>query len=44
LTVGYNEITDHVVRTQNLNGLPGQPPGGVGFNLGVRFNLRMIIP
>jgi hypothetical protein len=43
-SMGLIEITDHVVRTQNLNGLPGQPPGGVGFNLGVRFNLRTIIP
>lgn len=43
-SMGLIEITDRVVRTQNLNGLAGQPPGGVGFNLGVRFNLRMIIP
>ena len=43
-SLGMIEVTDRVVRTQNLTGLAGQPPAGVGFHLGVRFNLRMIIP
>jgi beta-lactamase regulating signal transducer with metallopeptidase domain len=42
--LGLIETTDRVVRTQNLAGAAGQPPGGVGFHLGVRFNLRTIIP
>jgi 5-hydroxyisourate hydrolase-like protein (transthyretin family) len=43
-SLGLIEITDRVTRTQNLNGLPGPPPAGVGFFLGVRFNLKSIVP
>jgi hypothetical protein len=43
-SLGLIEITDRVTRTQNLAGAAGQPPAGVGFHLGVRFNLRMIVP
>jgi hypothetical protein len=43
-STGLIETTDRVIRTQNLNGLAGQPPAGVGFHLGVRFNLKTIIP
>jgi hypothetical protein len=37
------EITDRVTRTANLTG-SFSTPKGVGFHLGVRFNLKEIIP
>ena len=44
-TMGLIETTDRVTRTADLTGLPaGQPPSGVGFKVGVRFNLKWIVP
>jgi len=43
-TMGLIETTDRVTRTANLTGRIGDPPGGVGFQKGVRFNLKSIIP
>jgi hypothetical protein len=40
---GLIEITDRVTRTANLTG-SAFAPAGVGFHLGVRFNLKEIIP
>jgi hypothetical protein len=42
-SLGVIEITDRVVKTQNAGGF-GQWPRGVGFFLGVRFNLKTIVP
>jgi hypothetical protein len=43
--MGLIETTDRVTQTSNLVGLPaGGEPAGVGFHLGVRFNLKAIIP
>lgn len=42
---GLIEITDRITRTANMTGLAsGSSPGGVGFHLGVQFNLKEIIP
>jgi hypothetical protein len=43
-SLGLIEMGDRVTQTANLNGPPGNPPRGVGFFLGVRFNLSSIIP
>ena len=44
-TMGLIETTDRVTRTADLTGLPAvQPPSGVGFKVGVRFNLKWIVP
>jgi hypothetical protein len=43
-TMGIIETTDRVTRTENLTGLAGGAPAGVGFHLGVRFNLKLIKP
>jgi hypothetical protein len=43
-SLGLIETTDHVTRTANLAGAAGNPPRGVGFFKGVRFNLKEIIP
>lgn len=43
-SIGVIETTDRVTRTANLTGLAGNPPQGAGFHLGVRFNLKAIIP
>ena len=43
-TMGLIETTDRVTRTENLSGMMGDPPAGVGFQKGVRFNLKWIIP
>jgi beta-lactamase regulating signal transducer with metallopeptidase domain len=42
--MGLIEVTDRVTETANLTGTTGDPPPGVGFKTGVRFNLRSIIP
>ncbi len=42
--MGLIEITDRVTRTADLTGNIGDPPAGVGFQKGVRFNLKSIIP
>lgn len=42
-SLGLIETTDRVTRVENLNGAAGVPQG-VGFNLGVRFNLSAIVP
>jgi hypothetical protein len=42
--MGLIEITDRVTRTADLTGTMGDPPDGVGFKKGVRFNLKSIIP
>ena len=43
-SLGLIETTDRVVRTADLTGTAGGPPAGVGFFLGVRCNLKSIIP
>ena len=43
-SMGLIETTDRVTRTADLTGAPGDPPAGVGFFKGVRFNLKSIIP
>jgi Carboxypeptidase regulatory-like domain len=43
-SMGLIEITDRVTRTADLTGTMGDPPAGVGFKKGVRFNLKSIIP
>jgi hypothetical protein len=43
-SMGLIEITDRVTRTADLTGAAGDPPAGVGFKKGVRFNLKSIIP
>jgi beta-lactamase regulating signal transducer with metallopeptidase domain len=42
--MGLIETTDRVTRTADLTGRMGDPPAGVGFHKGVRFNLKSIIP
>ena len=43
--MGLIEITDRITRTANMTGLASSPSsGGVGFHLGVQFNLTEIIP
>jgi beta-lactamase regulating signal transducer with metallopeptidase domain len=42
--MGLIETTDRVTRTANLTGAFGDPPPGVGFFKGVRFNWKAIIP
>lgn len=42
--MGLIEITDRVTRTADLTGMPSGPPAGVGFHVGVRCNLKSIIP
>jgi beta-lactamase regulating signal transducer with metallopeptidase domain/5-hydroxyisourate hydrolase-like protein (transthyretin family) len=42
--MGVIETTDRVTRTADLTGMFGEPPPGVGFRKGVRFNLKEIIP
>jgi beta-lactamase regulating signal transducer with metallopeptidase domain len=42
--MGLIETTDRVTRTQDITGMMGAPPRGVGFKIGVRFNLKSIIP
>jgi hypothetical protein len=42
--MGLVETTDRVTRTQDTMGMMGGPPRGVGFKIGVRFNLKSIIP
>lgn len=42
--MGLIESTDRVTRTEDLTGMMGDPPSGVGFQKGVRFNLTSIIP
>jgi hypothetical protein len=43
-SMGLIETTDRVTRTADLTGGFGDPPAGVGFHKGVRFNLKSIIP
>ena len=43
-SMGLIETTDRVTRTADLTGGLGDPPAGVGFHRGVRFNLKSIIP
>jgi hypothetical protein len=43
-SMGLIETTDRVTRTAALGGAAGNPRPGVGFHLGVRFNLSSIIP
>jgi 5-hydroxyisourate hydrolase-like protein (transthyretin family) len=43
-SMGVIETTDRVTRTANITGIATGPPAGVGFHLGVRFNLKEIIP
>jgi hypothetical protein len=42
--MGLIEITDRVTRTADLSGTMGNPPAGIGFKKGVRFNLKSIVP
>lgn len=43
--IGLIETTDRITRTADLTGQPaGMAPGGVGFHLGVRFSLKILIP
>ena len=43
--MGLIEITDRVTQTADLSGMMmGEPPAGVGFKKGVRFNLKAIVP
>jgi len=42
--MGLIETKDRVTRTADLTGRMGDPPPGVGFQKGVRFNLKSIIP
>jgi hypothetical protein len=42
--MGLIETTDRVTRKENITGMMGDPPSGVGFHTGVRFNLKSIIP
>jgi len=42
--MGLIEVTDRVTRTADLSGMMGDPPPGVGFQKGVRFNMKSIIP
>ncbi len=42
--MGLIEITDRVTQTADLTGTMGDPPAGIGFHTGVRFNLRSIVP
>ena len=42
--MGVIETTDRVTRTANLSGIAASPSPGVGFHMGVRFNLKEIIP
>jgi len=43
--IGMIEVTDRITRTADLTGQPaGMAPGGVGFHLGVQFNLKTIVP
>jgi len=42
--MGVIETTDRVTRTADLTGRPSGPSSGVGFHLGVQFNLKAIIP
>jgi hypothetical protein len=41
---GLLTVTDRVTQVQNLEGLAGDPPQGVGFYKGVRFDWKAIIP
>jgi beta-lactamase regulating signal transducer with metallopeptidase domain len=44
-SIGVIETTDRVTQTADLTGrIGGSAPPGVGFDKGVRFNLRSIIP
>ncbi len=43
-SLGLIETTDRVTRTGDLAGMAGNLPAGFGFQLGVRFNLKSIIP
>jgi beta-lactamase regulating signal transducer with metallopeptidase domain len=43
-SMGLIETTDRVTRKADLTGGLGDPPAGVGFHTGVRFNLKSIIP
>jgi beta-lactamase regulating signal transducer with metallopeptidase domain len=42
-SMGLIEITDRVTQKADLSGMMGNPPPGVGFQKGVRFNLRSIV-
>jgi hypothetical protein len=42
--MGIIETTDRVTRTADLTETIGGAPSGVGFHLGVRFNLRTVVP
>jgi hypothetical protein len=42
--MGLIETADRVTRTADLTGGMGDPPPGVGFHRGVRFNMKSIIP
>ena len=39
-THGLIDTTDRVVRTADLTGRTGDPPAGVGFRRGVRFDWK----
>jgi beta-lactamase regulating signal transducer with metallopeptidase domain/5-hydroxyisourate hydrolase-like protein (transthyretin family) len=43
-SMGLIEITDRVTQKADLTGMVGEPPAGVGFQKGVRFNLKSIVP
>ena len=41
---GLLTVTDRVTEVRDLTGAAGDPPRGVGFFKGVRFNWKAIIP
>jgi beta-lactamase regulating signal transducer with metallopeptidase domain len=43
-SMGLIETTDRVTRTADLTGIAVSPPRGVGFQKGVRFNVKLILP
>jgi beta-lactamase regulating signal transducer with metallopeptidase domain len=43
-SMGLIEITDRVTQKADLTGTMGDPPTGVGFQTGVRFNFKSIAP
>jgi hypothetical protein len=42
--MGLIETTDRITRVQDITGMMGDPPRGVGYHKGVRFDLTSIIP
>jgi hypothetical protein len=43
-SMGLISTTDRVTQTADLTGMAGRPPAGVGFHLGVRFDIKSIVP